>query len=96
MVYVENGRVAGEVTLPAAGGGTSEVVEIHETIPPAVSAVLRSDPTLIPEYSDTAIGRRQHRQRAVQGQQVDAVPRLLEAGPRNGHARAMAAAITTI
>jgi hypothetical protein len=53
MVYVEaEAHIAGQVTLPAAAG--SSVVEIHEAIPPAELAI-PLDPTIVPEYSATAI-----------------------------------------
>jgi hypothetical protein len=56
MVYVQaDAHVTGEVTLPTVEGN-AEVVEIHETIPPAV-AVPKTNPELVPEYSDAAIDR---------------------------------------
>lgn len=54
MIYTEAAaRVSGQVALPALEGDT-EVVEIHDTLPPKKMASPRSDPMRIPPYSEAA------------------------------------------
>jgi hypothetical protein len=57
VVYTEAiATVSGQVALPRTEGDT-EIVEIHDTMPPAVMAQPKQDPMLIPEYSSRAIDR---------------------------------------
>lgn len=57
IVYTEaSAVVTGQVALPRADGDT-EVVEIHDTMPPAVMPRPKADPTRIQDYSSTAINK---------------------------------------
>ncbi|HEU0032472.1 MAG TPA: carboxypeptidase-like regulatory domain-containing protein [Kofleriaceae bacterium] len=57
LVFVHGDvRIAGHALVPATGAD-SEVVEIHEALPPAVLPKPKSNPATIPEYSDAAIDR---------------------------------------
>ncbi len=48
-------RISGYLATPTNTGADGEVIEMHETMPPAVLAKPKGDPSLIPPYSSAAI-----------------------------------------